>query len=85
MKVWHEGHWFEDIACHMWRYVKPGEYEAGVSLPDDACSHAVTFTEMKILIECLDGSGWLRPRLDDKARQDDLKVVHRLIDLLEKQ
>lgn len=36
------------------------------------------------LVELLEEMGYIKPRLDDKLRADDLKIIHRLLDLLDK-
>lgn len=84
MSVWREGYWFDDLMTHTWFYFPPGDYELFKEFPREKASHAVSYREMESLIRALDESGWLKPKLEDKVRQDDLKIVHRLIDLLEK-
>jgi len=32
----------------------------------------------------LDEAGWIKPRLDERLRAEDLKITHRLLDILEK-
>ena len=36
------------------------------------------------LIESMDKNGFIKPRLDDRLRVEDLKITHRLLDIIEK-
>jgi hypothetical protein len=60
-------------------YIAPGAYEEfveaepAVRVPHDA---------VEPLIKFLNDNGYLKPRLDDRVRTDDVKIINRLIDLL---
>lgn len=78
---WTEGGWYRDYSMRGFNYVAPGFYEEGV-LP--AISRFLTDREAQALIPALEEHGFLKPRLDERLRVEDLKITHRLIDLLEK-
>ena len=41
------------------------------------------FEEIPPLVEALENEGFLKPRLDERLRTEDLKITHRLLDLLD--
>jgi len=81
---WHDGHWFHDMSLDSWCYLKPGYYEVGAMKSPDDFLHQITPSEVYSLIRKLDEEGWIKPRLDERLRTEDLKITHRLLDLLEK-
>ncbi|KKN31722.1 hypothetical protein LCGC14_0821070 [marine sediment metagenome] len=81
---WFDGDWFFDNSLNAWRYLKSGYYEAGVMHSSGDFLHQVSARETEALIRKLDSEGWIKPRLDERLRAEDLKITHRLIDLLQK-
>ena len=84
MERYVNGHWFEDFARAAWVYVRAGYYEEGVQIPNNAVEHTISDVVIRQLIKALDEAGWIKPRLDERLRTEDLKITHRLLDLLEK-
>ena len=73
--------WFRDFASASLCYIPAGVYEPGVAaeptiaIPDDA---------LRSLVEALDELGLIKPRLDERLRAEDLKITHRLLDIIER-
>ncbi len=82
-KVWHQGGWYSNPAWGDWRYVRPGERDPAVSISDDDIEYRIDGQVVQQLILALDKAGWIVPRLDERLRAEDLKMTHRLLDLLE--
>jgi len=80
-KVYHPGHWWLDLPWRSWNYSPAGNYEEGVKLEPTI---TVDVEAVRQLISALDEAGWIVPRLDVRLREEDLKITHRLLDLLEK-
>ena len=76
-----ESHWYHDASRRSWVLTKAGDYEPAVLVDD---KKEINDRETDLLIEALDKAGWIKPRLDERIRVEDLKITHRLIDLLEK-
>ena len=75
--------WFYDMAWRSWRFRKGGVFEPGL-VPDPEVTIDIQDTEVELLIKALDEAGGIKPRLDERLRVEDLKITHRLLDLLEK-
>jgi hypothetical protein len=82
---WFEGGWQRDYSLRGFRYTLPGEYDDSVSIPWASSGTFISDEQARQLIPILEEQGLLRPRLDERLRVEDLKITHRLIDLLEKQ
>jgi len=80
-KVYYPGRWWLDLPWRSWNYTPAGYYEEGVELEPTI---TVDGEAVRQLISALDEAGWIVPRLDVRLREEDLKITHRLLDLLEK-
>ena len=78
-KRYHPGIWALDCSRRAWGYVAPGWYDESVELP---FVKILNHEEIEQLIKALDEHGWIKPRLDERLRSEDLKITHRLLDLL---
>jgi len=80
VKVHRRGIWYRDIALDALCFSLPGFYDEleypqpVVIVPGDA---------IPALITVLDELGYIKPRLDERLRDEDLKITHRVLDLLE--
>ncbi len=81
-KVFDRGNWFFDPSCRAWCLTRAGYREPNM-IADIALS--IEDRDVESFITALDEAGWIKPRLDTRLREDDLKITHRLLDLLEKQ
>ena len=82
-KRWHDGHWFFNLSLASWCYLKPGYYEAGGMPTSEDFLHQIPDREVESLIRELDTHGWIKPRLDERLRAEDLKITHRLLDIIQ--
>lgn len=80
-KVHHPTRWYFNPRWAHWELHRAGEYEEAVEHTADV---TLSIEDTETLIAALNDAGWIKPRLDDKVRQDDLKVTHRLIDIVDK-
>ena len=83
-KRYHDGKWFFDEVRNAWCYLKPGYYEIGVVPTLDDFLHQISAPEVRMLLVKLDEAGWIKPRLDERLRTEDLKITHRLLDIIER-
>ena len=74
------GGWFHDPSLRAVMYVAPGAYEDNVEPP---IAKSLTVVEATQLIPVLEEMGLITPRLDERLRVEDLKITHRLLDLLD--
>ena len=83
-KIWYNGDWFFDGSLDSWCYLKPGYYNPGEMHTTEDLQYSITSNAIRSLIVGLDKAGWIKPRLDERLRTEDLKITHRLLDLLER-
>lgn len=76
-----EGGWYYDPSMRGFAYTPPGVYETGTVITP---SKYLSEREARQLVEVLEQEGYIKPRLDERLRTEDLKITHRLLDLLEK-
>ena len=81
MKIWHDSKWFLRTSTNSWCLTEPGEYEVGDIL---RIQLEINAQNVEALIRSLDAAGWIKPRLDERLRSEDLKITHRLLDIIEK-
>ena len=81
-KTWRDARWFYHFALASWVLIKAGEYEEGES-PEIKLS--LSDESVRMLITELDKEGWIKPRLDERLRVEDLKITHRLLDIIDNQ
>jgi hypothetical protein len=87
MSVVHfSGGWERDAALRGFRFIPPGDYEelAYVNPSELDGAKFIGDTEARLLIPLLENSGLLMPRLDERLRSEDLKITHRLLDIIQK-
>lgn len=82
-KIYLDGQWFFDDSMRGFWYQPAGYYEIAVE-PDRADWKFISDREAQQLIPKLEDEGYIKPRLDERLRTEDLKITHRLLDLLEK-
>ena len=82
-KVFIKGQWLGDASQGGYLYQPSGYYEIGV-LADRSGWLYVSDAQARDFIPVLEDGGFIKPRLDERLRVEDLKITHRLLDLLEK-
>lgn len=78
-----DGGWHRDLVRRGFAYIPPGNYDDSSGWEE----HETMFlsdSAVRQLIPLLEDSGAINPRLDERLRAEDLKITHRLLDLLEK-
>ena len=82
IKVQCGGRWWLDLPGYQWCYSPPGLYDPGVQ-----CKPTIQINgdAARQLITALEEAGWLVSRLDERLRVEDLRITHRLMDIIEKQ
>jgi len=82
---WFEGRWRYEPHLNLFRWVPPGNYDTYVLFDEwPEGTIEVRADSIPKLVEQLEANGFLKPRLDDRLRAEDLKITHRLLDLLER-
>ena len=83
--VWREGYWFYDIDYLAYRHRRAGHYDPSVIPgPETIDVTLPTDIDMSGLVRLLEESGYIKPRLDERLRTEDLKITHRLLDIMER-
>lgn len=80
-KVFHKARWYRDVRRGGFTLVAAGYYDM------DAVPEAKQFIDeedLYTLIAALDEAGLIQPRLDERLRVEDLRITHRLLDLLDR-
>lgn len=84
-QIYREGFWIEQFAADGLRWMPAGMYDVSqtrVEWPEG--SIFVPSEALLALVPKLEARGFIKPRLDDRLRAEDLKITHRLLDLLDK-
>ena len=83
-KIWVEGHWFFALDMRGYVYSKAGFYGVGEARNYKDCI-VISCQEARQLISVMEQEGEIKPRLDERLRAEDLKITHRLLDIIQKQ
>lgn len=79
-KVYIESRWAYNPMSGYFEYFNEGHYNPGVHRdPDLTLPRHAAFK----LIDYMSKSGHISPTLDEKVRKEDLKITHRLLDIME--
>ena len=81
MSGWRPEGWYFDESRDSWCLTKAGEYDIAVMQPIKV---SINTSETRALIEALERDAWIKPSSDGSLRESDLKIIHRLIDVIEK-
>lgn len=79
-QVYREDVWWQDPLTNSLAYYRAGLYEEG---EEQEPTLRVPLRSLPKLVQWLDENGYIKPRLDAQLREEDLKITHRLLDLLE--
>jgi hypothetical protein len=80
-KEYRPSRWVFNFALNGFGFYPAGDYVAGVALPGPEIF--LNQEQIELLIRELDSNGFIKPRLDDRLRTEDLKITHRLLDIIE--
>ena len=84
-KTWFPGGWIADVSQRAILHIKAGYREPGVTIPTEDVDISIPDTDIVGLVSILEARGYIKPRLDERLRVEDLKITHRLLDIIEKQ
>jgi len=73
--------WFVDNSRLALCRTVAGEREIGEYAEVD---FEISMRDIPKLVIALEESGFIKPRLDERLRVEDLKITHRLLDIIEK-
>jgi len=82
--MWMDGRWFFDVPLASWRYIAAGEYEPASSVTDEQITHSLSLREVDQLLDTLKEAHWIKPEVNMQLREEDVKIIHRLLDIIEK-
>jgi hypothetical protein len=83
-KYYFESKWFSSLETGEIVLVRAGYRDPGIMYKPEDYQIQIPKNEIHKLIELLDQEGYIKPRLDERLRTEDLKITHRLLDLLDK-
>jgi len=78
--MYHEVNWYFDQASLNLCRTVAGERAVGMCAEIDL---EIGRRDIPKLIEALESNGFIQPRLDERLRAEDLKITHRLLDIIE--
>lgn len=81
---WMDGQWARDAMTGAFLHRRAGYYDEAINTPPEAIDVRLYDDAIPGLITLLEESGYIKPRLDERLRTEDLKITHRLLDLLDK-
>lgn len=62
-------------------HIKAGEYEFGQMFDSKNCDVEIPWFCLDELIAFLDEKHLIKPKMDNASRGEDLKIIHRLLDI----
>jgi hypothetical protein len=77
-KYSNQGFWFYEVSRRAYGYIPPGEYEAGAFLDASKWLDWHEYQDLLTYMKENERDGLLRT-----DRTEDLKIIHRLLDILE--
>ncbi|MFC1924258.1 hypothetical protein ACFLXA_02710 [Chloroflexota bacterium] len=80
----YEPRWYQSESHDEWWHFKGGWKEPCTQITDDDIDIRIPSMYLHGLIKALDEQGYIKPRLDERLRTEDLKITHRLLDVIEK-
>jgi len=78
--MYHEVNWYFDQASLNLCRTVAGDRAVGTRATVDL---EIGRRDIPKLIEALESNGFIQPRLDERLRSEDLKITHRLLDIIE--
>jgi len=84
MKQYINGFWMWDHATGNIGHLKSGEYNQMEALKEEDFDIIIPRSHVNELVDFLDKNNLIKPKMDNQSRDADLKIVHRLLDVIEK-
>lgn len=82
-QVWMNGMWFRDIGTPFIKHIRPGFRNPMEFAKPEDIDVIIDVMTVPDLIKVLESGGYLTPRLDERLRSEDLKITHRLLDIIQ--
>jgi len=79
-----EPKWVIDITIGTISHFKGGNYESLVQLQEDDYDIVIPQYYIPELIQLLTEKGYIKPQMSKESREEDIKIIHRLLDVVEK-
>jgi len=86
-KIRFDGGWFFDSFLCSLVYIHPRNVEEGElisNITPDENDIKIPRQLINPLIDELRKNGWIKPEYKPESREEDLKIIHRLLDVVEK-
>ena len=85
MGRYREAKWLNPIGQDGLYHFKGGYYESAIEGPKEEDYDVIIPTHyIPELIHYLTEQGYIKPQLSKESREEDLKIIHRLLDIAEK-
>jgi hypothetical protein len=82
--IYKEPIWYFEEYAGMLKHFKGGEIEPCKYIPDEMFDVIMPTHYIPELVAFLTEKGYIKPTMSNQSREEDLKIVHRLLDLCEK-
>ena len=53
-------------------------------LSDGQITYSLDTREVDLLVTALQEAHWIKPKIDERVREEDVRVIHRLLDIIQK-
>jgi hypothetical protein len=83
-KQYFTGRWDFDYATGSIVHLKAGEYEVNQEITKECFDVVIPGMYFNELIQFMDEKYMIKPKMDSQSRADDLKIIHRLLDIQDK-
>lgn len=84
MERYVEPHWIVDYPTAQIRHFQGGYLTPGEVIPASMYDVIIPSYYIPELVQFLTDKGYVKPTMTNGSREEDLKIVHRLLDLMEK-
>lgn len=81
---WRDDRWNQNHATDEVVHVKAHEAQEGSMIDPSNFDIIIPHEHIPSLVEYLIKNGYVRPLINNESRQEDLKIIHRLLDNLNK-
>ncbi|TDX44315.1 hypothetical protein [Orenia marismortui] len=81
-KIYIEGRWIKNVLKNQFEYYN-GAYIAPDEIDNRKPDVVINQEQAHKLVKFMEKQGFLHQTVDDKVRNEDLKITHRLLDIME--
>ena len=83
--MYHAPDWIGGPCVFYIKHFKGGEYIPGKDIPDEDFDVKIPMEYIHSLVAFLEKEGYIRPTMSAESRDADLKIIHKLIDVIGKE